>query len=140
MAKYELKTKQSKASVSAFINSLENPQQKADAKIILKLMQEITKEKPKMWGASIIGFGSYHYISKSGIEADWMLTGFSPRKSNLSIYIMPGFKNYGDLLNKLGLYKHSVGCLYIKKLEDIHLPTLKKLIMQSVRDMKIKYK
>lgn len=139
MGKYELKTKLNKASVTAFINNIEDAQKKADSKTIVKIMKEATGDKPKMWGSSIVGFGTYHYKYKSGQEGDWMLTGFSPRKANLSIYIMPGFKKYGDLLKKLGPHKHSVGCLYIKKLEDIHLPTLKKIITQSVRDMKKMY-
>jgi hypothetical protein len=137
----ELKTKKNNASVSTFINSVPNEQRKKDAKELLALFKEITKEKPKIWGASIIGFGQYHYKSeRSKQEGDWPLTGFSPRKNSLSIYIMPGFKNYQDLLKKLGKHKTSVGCLYINKLEDIKIPVLKQIIKKNYEDMKKKYK
>jgi hypothetical protein len=99
-------------------------------------MQEVTGETPTMWGDTIVGFGSYHYKYASGREADWMLTGFSPRKQNLTVYIMAGFAQYNDLLARLG--KHSTGssCLYIKKLQDIDLAVLHELVSQSVAHMK----
>ncbi len=131
MRKNENKTKPTKLSASAYVNSLEDPEQKKDSKILLKIFKDVTKEKPVMWGGSIVGFGNYHYISKSGREGDWMITGFSPRKGNLSLYIMTGAQQYPDLLQKLGPYKSGVGCMYIKKLADIHLPTLKQLIKKS---------
>ncbi len=125
----ELKTKKTKASVNVFLNSVENPQQKKDAKVILKIMKEVTGQKPFMWGTSIVGFGQYHYKStRSTQEGDWPLTGFSPRKQNLTIYITPGFKGLEPLLKKLGPHKTSVSCLYIKKLDNIDILTLKKII------------
>jgi uncharacterized protein DUF1801 len=98
-------------------------------------MRQATKVRPKMWGSSIVGFGSYHYTYASGREGDWFLIGFSPRKQNLTLYIMPGFKQYAALLATLGKFKTAKSCLYIKNLEEIDLPTLSKLIIQSVKDM-----
>ncbi len=95
-------------------------------------MKEITGEEPTLWGDSIVGFGRYHYTYESGREGDWFLTGFSPRKQNLTLYIMAGFDDYDDLMNKLGKYKTGKSCLYVKKLQDIDLPILKQLIKQSV--------
>ena len=113
----ELKTKKNKASVAEFINSINDSQKREDSKQLLKIFEQITKEKGVMWGSSIIGFGQYHYKSaKSSQEGDWMLTGFSPRKQQFSLYIMSGFDKYKDLLEKLGKHKISGGCcLYIKK-------------------------
>ena len=131
----ELKTKLNDQSVEAFINRQPDEQTRADCLTLVKLMSQATKAEPKMWGSSIVGFGSYHYHYASGREGDWMLVGFSPRKQNLTLYLMTGFEAYDALLQKLG--KHSVGksCLYIKRLSDIHQPTLKKLIQQSVKRM-----
>jgi hypothetical protein len=140
MAKYELKTKKNNLSVSKFLNNIEDKDKRKDSKEIVKIIKEITKEKPKMWGSSIIGFGSYHYKYKSGQEGDWMLIGFSPRKQNLSLYAMSDHKNIKDLLYKLGPHKTGVSCIYIKKLEDIHIPTLKKIIRQSYKETKKQYK
>ena len=135
----ELKTKPTNKSVSAFIKSVDDKRQ-ADCRCILKLMRTITGKKPQMWGSSIVGFGNYHYKYKSGREGDWFVTGFSPRKQNLTIYIMPGFSSYADLLAKLGKCKTSVSCLYVKKLEDIDINVLEKLIAKSIRDMAEMYK
>jgi hypothetical protein len=138
----ELKTKQNNADVSEFINSFADTEQKRkDSFYLLKLMQEFTGFEPKMWGSSIIGFGSYHYKSeRSTQEGDWPLTGFSPRKQHIAIYIMSGVLNYKDLLGKLGKFKVSSGsCIYVKKIEDISLDVLKELISASVSDMKKKY-
>jgi hypothetical protein len=138
----ELKTKVSKASVSTFIKSVEPKEKRSDSLILLKMFEEVTGEKGKLWGTSIVGFGQYHYKSeRSTQEGDWPLTGFSPRKQNLTIYIMPGFKEYEPLLKDLGKYKVSGGsCIYIKKLADIDTKILTKLIKRSVADMKKKYK
>lgn len=132
----ELKTKQNDRNVKEFLNTLTDDKKREDSFKILELMKSVAKEEPKMWGNSIIGFGSYHYKYESGRESDWFLTGFSPRKQNLAIYIMPGFSRYSELLKKLG--KHSIGksCLYIKKLEDIDMEVLRELVEQSVLDMK----
>jgi hypothetical protein len=133
----ELKTKLNDASVEAFLNFIEDDSKRADSFEVLNLMKKITKEKPKMWGASIIGFGTYHYKSPStGREGDWFITGFSPRKANLTIYIIPGFKKYTDILKRLGKHKTSSGsCLLIKKLQDVDQKILKQLIETSYKDM-----
>jgi len=139
--KAELKTKKTTQSVSAFLNSIEDIQQKKDAKVLAKLFTDITCWKPKMWGTSIVGYGDWHYVSPAtGRNGDFMATGFSPRKSTLTIYIMLGYSEYGALLEKLGPHKLGKSCLYIKCLDDVHLPTLKKLIKTGVKDLKKKYK
>jgi len=132
----ELKTKVNNASVEGFLNSVKDEQTREDCFEILKIMKQVTKEEPKMWGTSIIGFGSYHYKGASGREGDWMLTGFSPRKQNLTLYLMHGFDEQKDLLKKLGKHKTSMGCLYIKKLDDVDKKVLKELVAGSVKRMK----
>jgi hypothetical protein len=134
--KVELKTKVNDASVEGFLNSVTDEQKREDCFEILRLMEQVTKEEPKMWGSSIVGFGSYHYKGASGREGDWLLTGFSPRKENLTLYIMGGFDLHQDLLKKLGKHKTSVGCLYIKKLDDVDKEVLKELVAESVKTMK----
>lgn len=136
MAKNELKTKVNEASVTDFINSVPDEQKRKDCFEILKMMKQVTKEEPKMWGSSIVGFGSYHYKGKSGREGDWMLTGFSPRKQNLTLYLMGGFDTHTALLKKLGKFTTSVGCLYIKRLDDVDKKVLKELVQASVKRMK----
>ena len=103
---------------------------------IAKMMKQVTKAEPKMWGTSIVGFGTYHYKGKSGREGDWMLVGFSPRKQNLTLYIMAGFDRYDELLKKLGKYTTGKSCLYIKKLADVDKKVLKELVSESVKVMK----
>lgn len=132
----ELKTKVNDASVEAFLNSVPDQQKRQDSLEILRLMQQVTKEKPKMWGTSIVGFGSFHYKGASGREGDWMMIGFSPRKQNLTLYIMPGVERYPALLKKLGKYSTGKSCLYIKRLSDIDMAVLKDLIKQSIQEMK----
>lgn len=129
----ELKTKQNNQSVTRFLNSLPDKQKRQDCLALIKLMQQATKAEPKMWGSSIIGFGSYHYKYASGHEGDTCLIGFSPRKQNLTLYLLGGLEQHAELLEKLGKHKTGKGCLYINRLEDIHLPTLKKLIQHSVK-------
>lgn len=132
--KVELKTQVNEASVEGFLNAVTDEQKRKDCFEILRLMVQVTKEEPKMWGPSIVGFGSYHYKGASGREGDWMLTGFSPRKENLTLYIMGGFDFHQDLLKKLGKHKTSSGgCLYIKKLDDVDPEVLKELVAESVR-------
>jgi hypothetical protein len=104
------------------------------------MMQKITKSEPKMWGSSIVGFGNYHYKYASGREGDWFITGFSPRKQNLTLYIMCGFEKNNELLIKLGKYKNAKSCLYINKLEDVSRKALKDLITESVKYMSSRYK
>jgi len=132
----QLKTQPNEKNVDDFLNTVENESKREDSFTILDLMKQITGSDPIMWGDSIIGFGSYHYKYASGREADWFLTGFSPRVQNLTLYIMSGFDEYDDLLGKLG--KHSTGksCLYIKRLENIDLDVLKELVEKSVAHMK----
>ena len=132
----DLKTKANKASVIKFLKSVENEKRRTDALLMLELMQELTKREAVMWGSSMVGFGSYHYKYASGREGDWLLTGFSPRKNDLTVYIMNGFSSYTELMEKLGKYKTSVSCLYIKKLEDIDIKVLKQLIRKSLSDMR----
>ena len=135
----ELKTKETKLSVTKFIGKVEDDQKCQDSQAILKLMKQVTKEEPKMWGDSMVGFGHFHYKSDSGREGVWFLIGFSPRKQNLTIYITPGFDKYESLMKQLGKHKTSKGCLYIKKLEDVDMKVLKQLIKQSNQDMKKQY-
>jgi len=136
MAKAELKTKVNDASVTKFLDSVADEQKRNDCFEVLKLMKQVTKEEPKMWGSSIVGFGGYHYKGKSGREGDWMLIGFSPRKQNLTLYLTGGFEAHSDLLKKLGKFTTSVGCLYIKILEDVDRKVLKELVQASVKRMK----
>lgn len=135
----ELKTGKNNGSVNKFLESVENIQRKKDALKVLNLMKKVTGEEPKMWGSSIIGFGQYHYKYDSGREGDWFKTGVSPRKQNLSIYIMAGFDKYSQLLTKLGKFKTGKSCLYINKLEDVDIKILEKLILESLKYMTKKY-
>lgn len=134
----ELKTKLNDASVDDFLSAFPE-ETRADCYEILKMMKAATKAEPKMWGTSIVGFGSYHYKSeRSRQEGDWPLVGFSPRKQNLTLYFMTGFDRYGNLLKKLGKHTTSKGCLYIKRLSDMDKKVLKELIAESVKVMKAK--
>ncbi len=139
MAKAELKTKPTKATVEGFLNTVADEAKRADCFAVMKLMEQITKEKAKMWGPSIVGFGNYHYKYESGREGDFFITGFSPRAQNLTLYIMAGFTRYDELMKKLGKYKTGKSCLYVKRLEDIDLKILKELISESVKYMKKTY-
>ena len=135
----EVKTKVNQASVEGFLNKVTDEEARKDCFEIVELMKQVTREEPKMWGTSIVGFGSYHYKGASGREGDWMLTGFSPRKQALTLYLMGGFHSHKDLLKKLGKYKTSGGmggCLYIKKLEDVDKKVLKALVTESVKATK----
>lgn len=136
MAKAELKTKPGSASASAFIAAIEDDQRRAECRTLAKLMKDITGAPAKMWGASIVGFGSYRYKYESGREGDWFLTGFSPRKQALTLYIMAGFDRYPELVKSLGKFSTGKSCLYVKRLDDVHVPTLKKLVRESVAFMK----
>jgi len=132
----EAKTKPTSESVEKFLNKVSDEERRADCFAVAKIMGEITGEKPKMWGPSIVGFGSYHYKYASGREGDWPVTGFSPRKKDLTLYLMMGFEKYKDLLEKLGKHSGGKSCLYINRLSDVHVPTLKKLIKVSVKELK----
>jgi hypothetical protein len=135
----ELKTQKNDASVMDFLQSVENEQRRSDSLRLLRIMQSVTGEEPVMWGPSIVGFGSYHYRYESGREADWMLTGFSPRKQALTAYIMAGFDRYDELMAKLGTYTTGKSCLYLKKLDDVHESVLRELIDASCAHMQTKY-
>jgi hypothetical protein len=129
----EIKTTVNDQDVSQFLNTVEDEQKLKDSLTIIELMREASGSEPKMWGSSIIGFGSYHYKGKSGREGEWMITGFSPRKANLTIYGIGGLEERDDLLTKLGKHTTGKGCLYIKRLSDVDMPTLKKLIEEVVK-------
>lgn len=137
----EIKTKQTDVDVTQFINTFADTEQKrADSFELLKLMKEFTGFEPKMWGPSIIGFGSYHYKSeRSRQEGDWPLVGFSPRKTAISLYVYMGTKEQEKLLGELGKFKMGKGCIYIKKLADIDRETLKKIMHETIRFLNAKY-
>ncbi|MFN2180539.1 MAG: DUF1801 domain-containing protein [Candidatus Promineifilaceae bacterium] len=132
----ELKTQENDASVDDYLNSVEDDKKREASFKVKELMEDVTGEEARMWGESIVGFGHYQYKYASGREGEWMITGFAPRKRNLTLYIMSGFEEYDDLLDKLG--KHSTGksCLYINKLEDIDMDVLRELVNKSVQHMK----
>lgn len=129
----EIKTKQNSASVADFINSIPDEQKRKDSQVILKLMEKATKEKPKMWGSSMIGFGNVRYKSPtSGREVDWFKIGFSPRKANLSLNLID-LQRHAEALKKLGKHKAGMGCLYINKLADIDIKVLEKMIIAAAK-------
>lgn len=128
----ELKTKQNDLSVQDFLNSVEDERRRADCYKILEIMQEATQAAPRMWGSSIVGFGDYHYKYASGREGNWFIIGFSPRKNDLTLYLMGGLTRQQDLLQQLGKYKTGKSCLYIKKLENVNIEILKQMVANSV--------
>lgn len=131
----ELKTKVNERSVEQFISGITDDQKRQDCATLIEMMRQATGAEPKMWGDNLIGFGSYQYRYASGREGDWFLSGFSPRKQNLSIYILAGFEQYPELMQNLGKYTTGKSCLYIKRLSAIQLPVLSQLIERSVRHM-----
>jgi len=133
------KTRENNASVGAFLDAVDDPQRRSDARKVAAIMRRVTGERAKMWGSSIVGYGKYHYRYASGREGDWALTGFSPRKQNLAVYIMPGFEPFAGLMDKLGRYKTGRSCLYIRKLADVDPVVLERLIAESVELMKERY-
>ena len=133
------KTRPTRKSVKRYLQSIEPAGRREDATVLLNLMSEVTGEEARMWGASIIGFGTYHYRYDSGRQGRGMLVGFAPRKSNLVIYITPGFAAYQDLLRRLGKHKHSVSCLYLGRLKGIDQQVLRQLIELSVAEMRNRY-
>ena len=132
----EVKTKVNEASVAKFMDSIPDDGQRGDSRVLLELMQQATKTEPKMWGDSIVGFGSYHYVGKSGREGDWFVAGFSPRKQNLTLYMLGGWEQESELLAKLGKHSLGKGCLYIKRLDDVNRPALKRLIGAALKRAK----
>ena len=132
----ELKTKATKASVAKFLNGIADEQLRKDAKAVAALMRKSTGSAPKMWGANIVGFGSYRYQYSTGRQGDWFLVGFAPRKTNLTLYLVGGLKSQPELMKKLGKHKVAGSCLHIKTLEGVHVPTLQKLIDASIVTLK----
>ena len=135
----ENKTKATKASVSDFINSIEDKEKRADVRKVAAMMRKATGKRAKMWGPSIVGYGTYHYTYASGREGEFMIAGFSPRKQALTVYFMAGFGGYDALMGKLGKYKTGKSCLYIKRLSDVDEKVLQKLIDSSVKYMRKNY-
>ena len=136
----ELKTKPTRASVATFINSVDERQRKADSRKVAAMMRKATGKRAKMWGTSIVGYGTYQYTNTAGDGFEWPITGFSPRKQALTIYIMTGFSHFEPLMKKLGKYKTGKSCLYIKRLSDIDEKILQRLIDASVKRMRKAYK
>jgi hypothetical protein len=136
----ELKTQRNDQSVENFLNAVTDEKRRQDCYTVLKLMKQITRAEPEMWGNSIVGFGSYRFKYASGREGDWPLTGFSPRQQNLTLYILSGFSRYDTLMNKLGKYKTGKSCLYVNKIEDIDLGVLGDLIKSSAEHLAKYYK
>jgi hypothetical protein len=128
----ELKTKETAESVSAFIDQIADQSRREDCLAVIDIMRKVTKEEPKMWGTSIVGFGRYRYKYESGREGEWPIAGFSPRKGDLTLYIVGGFDKFSDLMKGLGKYKTGKSCLYIKKLADVDVTVLRKLVTKSV--------
>ena len=135
----QLKTMENSADVNAFLDAVENPRRRSDARQLLALMRKVTGAPPKMWGPSIVGFGKYHYRYASGREGESLRVGFSPRKQNLVIYIMPGFSDYSEILEQLGKFRTGRSCLYVNKLDDVDLVLLEQLVRESFREMKRRY-
>lgn len=135
----ENKTKPNKASVAEFMNAVEDKTKRDDTKAIVRMMREITRKRATMWGDALIGFGKYAYKYRSGHSGEFPLVAVSPRKRNISVYIMPGFGDYDALMSKLGKYKTGKSCLYINKLDDVDNDVLYKLIEKTVAYMKEKY-
>ncbi|MDX1531118.1 MAG: DUF1801 domain-containing protein [Rhodothermales bacterium] len=131
-----LKTAPTDANVEAFLATVEDDARRADCYTVLELMRRVTGEPPTMWGDSIVGFGSYHYVYDSGREGDWFLAGFSPRKRNLTLYVMAGFDRYEALLERLGKYKTGKSCLYVNRLDDVDLGVLEELVRRSVEHVR----
>lgn len=136
MAHVEVKTKPTGDSVEEYLAGRCGEDRQSDCAALLDLMGRVTGEKPVLWGSSIVGFGTYRYRYASGREGDWFLVGFTPRKSDLSIYIMAGFEKYEDLLSRLGKYKTGRSCLYIKRLSDVDMSVLEEIITDSVEHMR----
>ena len=134
-----LKTQLNDANVEEFLAAVENDRRREDSFTVLELMKRVTGEKPRMWGTSIVGFGSYHYRYASGREGDWPRIGFSPRKQSLTIYVMPGFSTHDDLLSRLGKHRTGKSCLYVNKLADIDMDVLEQLVRSSLETMRERY-
>lgn len=139
MANARNKTVANDASVETFLAAIADPQRRADAQAVDALMRKATGCAPKMWGEGIVGYDEYHYVYDSGREGDMAMAGFSPRKQNLVLYIVPGFKDYEALMQRLGKHKTGKSCLYLNKLADVDVAVLEKLVAASVAAMRKKY-
>ena len=135
----ELKTQRTGASVRAFLDGIEDDRKRRDAKTVAKIMKRVSGKPPKMWGPSIVGYGSYHYVYQSGREGDWPLVGFSPRKQAMTLYIMSGFSGHAALMKKLGKHTTGKSCLYIKKLDDVDREVLEELVNRSIQFVRRTY-
>jgi len=135
----ELKTKSGKGSVTAFIGRIKDPEMRADATALVAMMRKATGAPPRLWGTSIVGFGTYHYVYESGREGDWFLLGFAPRKKELTVYLMCQSASARELRSRLGPHKERGSCLYIRRLSEIHRPTLQRLLAASVRETKRRF-
>lgn len=135
----ELKTKANKASVADFLNTIDDRQKRADCRAIGNMMRDATGKRAKMWGAAIVGYDKYDYKYASGRSGTFMITGYSPRAQNISVYVMPGFSEFSGIMKKLGKYKTGKSCLYIKKLDDVDSKVLAQLIKESVQVMRRRY-
>lgn len=135
MANADLKTKKTTASVLDFIESIPDEDRREDCRRLITLMKKATRADPKMWGSNVVGFGDYHYKYESGRENDWFVTGFSPRKQNLTLYFMTGTERYKSILDRLGKHKTGKGCLYINNLDEVDVDVLQELVRASARDL-----
>ena len=132
----EPKTKRTKASVTEFLDRIPDEQRRRDCVRLVEIMKSATDAKPEMWGPAIVGFGRYRYKYPSGREGEWFVAGFSPRKQNLTLYILPSVESYPDHLKKLGKHTTGKSCLYVKTLDDVHVPTLKSMLKQAFKDIR----
>jgi hypothetical protein len=131
----ELKTKPTRIDSAKFVDGIKDEHRRADARTLLSMMTRVTGETPRMWGSAIVGFGSYHYTYATGREGDWCVTGFSPRKDAMTVYILPGLHLQQANLKKLGKVTTGKSCIYIKNLADVHMPTLEKMVKQAGKDI-----
>lgn len=139
MANAQNKTQPAKTSVAAFLNAIPDDDRRRDCKAIAKLLKTVSGKRPALWGTSIVGYGTYHYTYASGREGDSLRIGFSPRKQDITIYIMPGYTDYGSILSKLGKHKKGKSCLYIKRLSDVDMKVLERLVRAGWKDMQKRY-
>jgi hypothetical protein len=135
----EMKTKPTETSVDTFLDAIADPSRRDDCRTVLEIMKGATGAEPKIWGSGMVGFGTYHYRYESGREGDWFLTGFAPRKNDLTLYIMSGFDRYDDLMIRLGKHRTGKSCLYVKRLSEIDISVLRELVTASVDHMRVTY-
>ena len=135
----DLKSRPTDADVDAFIESIDDEARREDCRAVMKIMKRLTRAQPRMWGPTMVGFGQYHYKYDSGREGDWFMTGFSPRKANLTLYIMAGFDRHDEIMGRLGKFKTGKSCLYVKRLSDVDAKALEELLRESVAFLKKAY-